>query len=213
MNKKIITVAAVGFIALGFFAYSSSGEKIVFDNNPAVQAMQLKNQNQLSSIMSTIKETGINPDEIKSWKATGKINPEGRKEYSFSTDGKDFAYRIWLNPDLSIYSVLYSGTVLYQDGKAVESISDNKPTEKEMQHMQAQVEKVVKNNLKTPSTAKFGGFKFNKKHGIGTVSGIVDAQNGFGATIQTPFDASFDFKNQNGAMIWASINGEKLVKD
>lgn len=42
MNKKIIAVAAVGIIAIGVYANSPFGEKVVFDNNPIVQTMQLK---------------------------------------------------------------------------------------------------------------------------------------------------------------------------
>ena len=66
MNKKIIAVAAVGIIAIGVYANSPFGEKVVFDNNPIVQTMQLKQQNQLDGVLSALKETGINPDDIKS---------------------------------------------------------------------------------------------------------------------------------------------------
>lgn len=213
MNKKIIAVAAVGIIAIGVYANSPFGEKVVFDNNPIVQTMQLKQQNQLDGVLSALKETGINPDDIKSWKPTGNTNQLGRTEYVFSTDGKKFNYHLWMNKNLSVFSITYSGSVLYKDGKLIETITDNKPSEKEMQHMQTQAEKVVKRSLKAPDSAKFSEFKFMKQHGIGTISGVVNAKNSFGALIRTPFNFSFDFKNQNGAMIRGSINGEELVKD
>lgn len=160
MNKKIIAVAAVGIIAIGVYANSPFGEKVVFDNNPIVQTMQLKQQNQLDGVLSALKETGINPDDIKSWKPTGNTNQLGRTEYVFSTDGKKFNYHLWMNKNLSVFSITYSGSVLYKDGKLIETITDNKPSEKEMQHMQTQAEKVVKRSLKAPDSAKFSEFKF-----------------------------------------------------
>ena len=51
MNKKIIAIAAAGIIAIGIYANSPSGEKVVFDNNPIVQTMQLKQQNQLDGCL------------------------------------------------------------------------------------------------------------------------------------------------------------------
>lgn len=48
----------------------------------------------------------------------------------------------------------------------------------------------VKNRLKSPSTAKFCSYtdaKITLSGNIYTVSGYVDAQNGFGATIRSKF--------------------------
>ena len=92
--------------------------------------MQLKQQNQLDGVLSALKETGINPDDIKSWKPTGNTNQLGRTEYVFSTDGKKFNYHLWMNKNLSVFSITYSGSVLYKDGKLIETITDNKPYRK-----------------------------------------------------------------------------------
>lgn len=57
----------------------------------------------------------------------------------------------------------------------------------------ALAEKAVKNELKSPSTAKFpssygsDGVSFGKSGDLYTVSAWVDAQNGFGATVRTNF--------------------------
>lgn len=103
-----------------------------------------------------------------------------------------------MNKNLSVFSITYSGSVLYKDGKLIETITDNKPSEKEMQHMQTQAEKVVKRSLKAPDSAKFSEFKFMKQHGIGTVSGVVNAKNSFGALIRTPFNFPLILKIKMG---------------
>lgn len=213
MSKKKVVIAGIGLlIILGVYATSPSGEKYAFENNKITKIMQLKNQKQLDGITAALKSTEIDPEKIKAWKVTDRADPNGRKYYSFSTDGKGYSYGLWLNPNFTVHSVMYSGVTLYEEGKVLEKITDNIPTEREMQHMQKQVEKVVKANLKAPSTAKFSNFKFRKIHGVGIVSGFVDAQNSFGAMIRTPFSASFDFK-QNGTMTKVEIDGNELEKD
>lgn len=213
MNKKKIAITGIcALIVLGVYAASPSGEKYVFENNKIVKTIQLQNKKQLDDITAALKSTEIDPEKIKSWKTTNQSDTSGRKYYSFSMDGKSYNYGVWINPNLSVHSVMFSGITLFKDGKLIEKISDNIPSEKEVQHMQKQVERVVKANLKAPSTAKFSNFKFRKIHGVGIVSGFVDAQNSFGAMIRTHFSASFDFK-QNGTMTKVEIDGNELVKD
>ena len=59
-------------------------------------------------------------------------------------------------------------------------------------------EKAVKNNLKSPSTAEFCSHKEYSITCSGdtwTVSGYVDAQNSFGATLRNDFTVKFTFEN------------------
>lgn len=215
MNKKKlgfgITIILVALVALGIFATSPSGEKYVFENNKIVKTMQLKEQKQLDDVNNALKVTGIEPNEIKGWQIAGKPDSYGRIYYSFSLDGKKYNYGVWMNPNFTVHSIMYAGITLYEDGHLIEKADANIPSGEEMRHMQRQVEKVVKENLKAPSTAKFSDFKFRKVHGIGDVFGVVDSQNSFGAMIRTPFNASFDFNN-NGVMTRIAIDGNELVK-
>lgn len=57
-------------------------------------------------------------------------------------------------------------------------------------------EKIVKSNLKSPSTAKFckhSEYSITCSGNTWTVKGYVDAQNSFGATIRNEFTVSFTF--------------------
>ena len=56
--------------------------------------------------------------------------------------------------------------------------------------------KVIENQLKSPSTAEFcksADFTVKCSGSTWTVSGYVDAQNGFGATIRSSFTVTFAF--------------------
>ena len=57
-------------------------------------------------------------------------------------------------------------------------------------------EKIVKDNLKSPSTAKFCGnsdYTVTCSGNTWTVKGYVDAQNSFGATLRNNFTVKFTF--------------------
>lgn len=61
-------------------------------------------------------------------------------------------------------------------------------------------EKVVKGNLKSPSTAEFCSSSEYTVSCVGntwTVKGYVDAQNSFGATLRTNFTVKFTFSSSN----------------
>ena len=61
-------------------------------------------------------------------------------------------------------------------------------------------EKIVKDNLKSPSTAKFcstSEAKISCSDNTWTVSGWVDAQNSFGATLRNNYTVKFTFTSSN----------------
>lgn len=71
-------------------------------------------------------------------------------------------------------------------------------------------EKVVKDNLKAPSTAKFSNQKYgyNEEHSRYVVSGSVDSQNSFGAMIRANFYAEYD---QDLTMIYFVFDNQVLL--
>ena len=65
-------------------------------------------------------------------------------------------------------------------------------------------EKIVKNNLKVPSTAKFckhSEYTITCSVNTWTVSGYVDAENSFGAAIRSAFTVTFTFTGSEEYMI------------
>lgn len=59
----------------------------------------------------------------------------------------------------------------------------------------SQCEDLVESQLKAPSTAKFNSSAASSGSGTWTVSGTVDAQNGFGAQIRTTFQCTMRVTN------------------
>lgn len=207
---SVIAIAIL--ILLGGFAASPAGERRIFESSKIVNVLQLKNQKQLDDINNALKAVGLKPDNIIDWKSDGSLDSDGRTYYKFSFDGKNYDYGIWLNPDSSVYSILYSGITLFKNGTVIDKINANIPSKREIMYMQSKAEEIVKQHLKAPDTAKFSDFKFRKVHGVGDVFGVVDSQNSLGALVHNLFSASFDFNN-NGALTRLEIDGKEIVNE
>lgn len=73
-------------------------------------------------------------------------------------------------------------------------------------------EQLVKNNLKSPSTAKFSNQKFgyNEEKSIYVISGSVDSQNSFGAMLRADFYAEYD---QDLEIIYFTFDNQVIVNN
>lgn len=73
------------------------------------------------------------------------------------------------------------------------SMRASHPTDEDKQaESQVACEDVVKENLKSPSTASFSNETASGTDGQYTVTGDVDSQNGFGATVRSHFTCESD---------------------
>ena len=91
--------------------------------------------------------------------------------------------------------------ILFKDGEAVDSILNYVVTTAEFINYTSQAEEVVKQRLKSPSTAEFPGRVWSKdqwnvfkKDGNIYVESYVDAQNSFGATSRDYFQLIGDIE-------------------
>lgn len=93
-------------------------------------------------------------------------------------------------------------------GTASKSVSSGKDSFGNTANYASQIaQTIVEDELKAPSTAKFSGIKTSLKDDTWTVSGNVDAQNSFGATIRNSFIVVFKFGSQTSyKVISCSIN-------
>ncbi len=121
------------------------------------------------------------------------------------TDG-DTGYRIqytydigniimYLTSDKSVYLIRYVDHDLYADGTTVSTIQDYTFTVVEASELQSQCESLVKEVLKSPSTAKFPSLQqwnLAKDKNTVTVQGYVDSQNSFGAELRSTFQFIID---------------------
>lgn len=204
----IIAVIAIAILIISIgITLSPTGKKYIFENSKAVRIMRLKEPKQLDEINNALKAVGLKADYVVDWKSCDTIDSDGRTYYCFSFDGKDYDYGVWLNPDSSVHTVLYSGITLFKDGTVIDKIGANIPSKREIMYMQTQAEEIVKQHLQSPDTAKFSNFKFRKVHGVGDVFGVVDSQNDLGALVHNLFSASFDFNN-NGVLTRLEIDGD-----
>lgn len=102
---------------------------------------------------------------------------------------------MYLTPDKSVYILRYVDHDLYANGNTIATIQDYTFTMAEMTDLQIQCQSLVKEILKSPSTAKFPSitkWNFMKEKNIVTIQGYVDAQNSFGAEIRSVFQFIID---------------------
>lgn len=87
------------------------------------------------------------------------------------------------------------------DGGVIDNISHYYLSEDEQSLYLYKAEEIIKQNLRSPSTAKFpnwysGSWGLGRKDDVITVSSYVDAQNAFGAVIRSEFILQFSYSTQ-----------------
>ena len=87
------------------------------------------------------------------------------------------------------------GVKVYAGDKKIFDLADVTLTTEQEAEYQVVAQNAVKDRLKAPSTAKFDLEKIKtvkSKNGTVLITGVVDAQNGFGAQIRTTFMVTAD---------------------
>ncbi|WP_432642854.1 hypothetical protein [Acidaminococcus sp.] len=132
-----------------------------------------------------------------------------------ATDGynpdKD-TIRIFLDDNNKLQTIKYRAIDLWQNGQAVHQISDYVMNSDEEAAAMIMSKEMVKKILKAPSTAKFdeSTFKYYKSQGVITVIGSVDAQNGFGAMLRSPWKTQFEGKGRDLKPTHMVFNAQQL---
>lgn len=109
------------------------------------------------------------------------------------------AIHIFLDDNNKLQTIKYRAIALWQNGQAVHQVSDYVMSLDEKVAAETMSKEMVKKILKAPSTAKFdeSTFKYYKSKGVITVIGSVDAQNGFGAMLRSPWKTQFEGKGKD----------------
>jgi hypothetical protein len=75
-------------------------------------------------------------------------------------------------------------------------------------------EKVIKDILKSPSTAKFvdvKAYELSNEKDVWAVNGYVDSQNSFGAMIRSVWEVQLDYRDGKGGTVKSVLfDGEKI---
>lgn len=181
-----------------------------FAENIFVKALGLTTQEELTDVERAFKDVGIDKIENITYDENlGDIS--SIRGYRLKGNGLNNVF-LYMTPDNKIDAIRYNNVNLYKDGQFIETLSDNTVTASEKSEMKLTTEKIVLKLLKAPSTAKFPSYidyQFNKRHGIGEITGFVDAQNSFGAMIRSTFNATFDFKS-GGKMTHLYFDGNQI---
>ena len=92
---------------------------------------------------------------------------------------------MWLNKNNKVIILKYGENMLYKKGKAKAKLTDYVLSSEEVTKWEVECKSQVKAMLKSPSSAKFGGWKYGKNKKQIIVQGYVDAENSFGAEIRS----------------------------
>lgn len=167
-----------------------------FAENIFVKVLGLTTQEELADVERAFKDVGI--DEIENIAYDENLGDISNiRGYRLKVNGLNNVF-LYMTPDNKVDAIRYNNINLYKDGQFIETIFNNTVTAEEEAKMKLTTEKIILKLLKAPSTAKFpshSDYQFSKRHGIGKITGFVDAQNSFGAMIRSTFNATFDFKN------------------
>lgn len=141
---------------------------------------------QVTAIETILTECAVVPLEIRH---DDDLDHDGLVGYRIATaDVKNVI--LYLNKDYAVDKVKYADHVLHDGSEMLSSLTDYTITRKERDTLQWQCMELVKDILKSPSSAKFPAiteWKMGKSEGIVTIQAYVDADNAFGANLRSDF--------------------------
>lgn len=165
-----------------------------YSKSSSVSIDELEDE-QMTAVNDVLTECGI--ENIKSIEHDELLDNayfDGDTGYRLSTNIADNII-LYLNADKIVYQIHYAGNALYSDGTVQAKLTDYIFTNKEVSSLQYNCEDMVKQVLKSPSSAKFPNFTewgFSKDPSQIIVQGYVDSENSFGANIRSDFQFIID---------------------
>jgi hypothetical protein len=195
MHKKgcLITI----LIAMGFFIFSTSmmvlyGPKSASAPKDIGIIMQYTNtdKDQAAKINEILKQCDItNIKEIKHDEILDNAYGGNEKGYRITNDLVSNII-MYLRSDNSIYVIKYADNTIYDNNNVLSKLSNYVFTLDEKTKAQINSEKMIKDFLKSPTTADFPNINewtFYKDKEKTIISSYVDAQNSFGVKARQEF--------------------------
>lgn len=137
-----------------------------------------------------------------------KYNKEKNKVYKLPVDYGNVYITIKKG---KLQTVKFEEKTLYKNNKVIATINDYVVTEQERFNLITECTEIVKNTLKSPSSAKFPSdskWSVGKKDDKTYVQGYVDADNSFGANIRS----EFQFTIKNNSIISFIFDGKEMLE-
>lgn len=204
----IIFIIFVGAITFGIIQTINHPE--LYEEKSKVEEAVGCSKEEAKSIEDILKKCDIT--DYQDVKADEGLNGAWKKnDKGYRVDAQSGnEVLMWLNQKNKVIVLKYGDNVLYKKGKVKAKLSDYTLTNDEIVNWQVECQSQVEAMLKSPSSAKFGGWKYGKDKKQIVVQGYVDAENSFGAEIRSQFQ--FKINRKTEAITSFIFDGQELMQ-
>lgn len=204
----IVFIIFVGAITFGIIQTINHPE--LYEEKSKVEEAVGCSQEEAESIEDVLKKCDIT--DYQDVKADEGLNGAWKKnDKGFRIEIQDgMEVLMWLNKNNKVIILKYGENMLYKKGKAKAKLTDYVLSSEEVTQWEVECQSQVKAMLKSPSSAKFGGWKYGKNKKQIIVQGYVDAENSFGAEIRSQFQ--FKINRKTEAITSFIFDGQELMQ-
>lgn len=207
----ICLIVFIGFIvAVTFGIIQTINHPELYEEKSKVEEAVGCSKEEAESIEDILKKCDIT--DYQDVKADEGLNGAWKKnDKGFRIEIQDgMEVLMWLNKNNKVIILKYGENMLYKKGKARAKLTDYVLSSEEVTKWEVECKSQVKAMLKSPSSAKFGGWKYGKNKKQITVQGYVDAENSFGAEIRSQFQ--FKINRKTEAITSFIFDGQELMQ-
>lgn len=186
MKKKLLFAMMVSSIMVTSSACSFSYDPELAKQEIAQMKADTENRKEM---IATLEECGVKNPKIEHDELLDNAHEDGETGYRVSGSGLDNII-MYIGEDGEINSIRYADYDLYKDGELLATVDDYAVSIDEFSTYQVICENAVKSVLKSPSSAKFPLYDHwgcKKEKDTIMISGYVDADNSFGASLRSEF--------------------------
>ena len=190
----IVFIIFVGAITFGIIQTIEHPE--LYEEKSKVEEAVGCSQEEAESIEDVLNKCDIT--DYQDVKADEGLNGAWKKnDKGFRIEIQDgMEVLMWLNKNNKVIILKYDENMLYKKGKVKAKLTDYVLSSEEVTQWEVECQSQVKAMLKSPSSAKFGGWKYGKNKKQIIVQGYVDAENSFGAEIRSQFQFKINRKTE-----------------
>ena len=204
----IVFIIFVGAITFGIIQTINHPE--LYEEKSKVEEAVGCSQEEAESIEDVLKKCDIT--DYQDVKADEGLNGAWKKnDKGFRIEIQDgMEVLMWLNKNNKVIILKYGENMLYKKGKAKAKLTDYVLSSEEVTKWEVECKSQVEAMLKSPSSAKFGGWKYGKNKKQIIVQGYVDAENSFGTEIRSQFQ--FKINRKTEAITSFIFDGQELMQ-
>ena len=204
----IVFIIFVGAITFGIIQTINHPE--LYEEKSKVEEAVGCSQEEAESIEDVLKKCDIT--DYQDVKADEGLNGAWKKnDKGFRIEIQDgMEVLMWLNKNNKVIILKYGENMLYKKGKAKAKLTDYVLSSEEVTQWKVECQSQVKAMLKSPSSAKFGGWKYGKNKKQIIVQGYVDAENSFGTEMRSQFQ--FKINRKTEAITSFIFDGQELMQ-